>query len=45
MMIQSPINGLTSDRPLSVPYWKRPLTDGDRLWIDRKDRLNKPING
>ena len=56
MMIQSPINGLTSDRPLSdsdrvplqgstVPYWKRPLTDGNRLWIDRKDRLNRPING
>lgn len=58
MMIQSPINGLTSDRPLSVPYRKRLPTDGDRLWItpgrerlpsnhwiDRKDRLNKPING
>lgn len=44
MMIQSPINGLTSDRPLSVPYWKRPLTDGNH-WIDRKDRLNKLING
>lgn len=33
MMIQSPINGLTSDRPLS------------NHWIDRKCRLNKPING